>query len=178
MKFLTPLILFGLSIAAFFLYINPTYTNIGVLRKESAQLQVAVANAEAAQTHWQELRTKYDSISNDDLQRLQKFLPDRVDTIKLAVDLTALTEKYSSKGLRNIRFSDSSASDSTQDLSGRAFGSTAVSFDVSMSYDTFITYLSALEQSLQFMDITSISFQPTATGDYNFALTLKTYWLK
>lgn len=177
MKFLTPLLLIGLSIAAFVLYINPTYTNIGVLRKESAQLQIALANAEAAQTHWQELRIKYDSITNDDLIRLQKFLPDRVDTIKLAVDLSALTEKYS-KGIRNIRFADSSASDSSQDLSGRAFGSTAVSFDVTMSYDTFISYLAALEQSLQFMDITSITFQPSTTGEYNFALTLKTYWLK
>ncbi len=179
MKFLTPLILIGLSVAAFFFYINPTYTNIGALRKDNAQYKEALANAQVAQEHWNQLRSRYDSLTGDQLIRLKKFMPDKVDTIKLAVDLNAVAEKYG-KGVRNIKFADALEPAGDVGSGGKPYGTTAVSYDVTMTYDNFLRYLKDLEQSLQFIDITNIGFQPASTADatYNFTLTLKTYWLK
>jgi hypothetical protein len=55
-----------------------------------------------------------------------------------------------------------------------------VSFGVTASYQQFIELLRDLEANLRVMDVTRLTLtaNPTTAGTYDFAVELRTYWLR
>lgn len=177
MKFFTPIILLGLSIGAFYLYINPTYKSIKVLRAESAQYAGAVKEAKEASVIWNDLVNRSDSMNRADLDRLEKMLPDKVDNIKLLNDLNTMALKYGT-GISNIRLTEPT-SESNLVANSDPYSSLHTNFSVSMTYSNFVNFLRDMGKSLRLADIEKIDFKPSDDSPlYTFTLTTKTYWLK
>jgi hypothetical protein len=179
MKFLTPIFLILISIALVFWYINPGYGKIGTMRNQLATYENALERAQAANAKRNDLLNRYNSFTTDQLDYLQKLLPDSIDNIRLIVDLNTIAARYSS-GIHNIRLSASDSSTAAVALAENngPYGTLTVSFATSMTYSNYLLFMRDVEKNLRLMDVTGITFTPGDTGTYDFSVNLKTYWLK
>lgn len=187
MNLITPIILIIISVATFFMYTDPTYRGVDVtnttrsiqsLQQEDAQYQAALNNTTAIRQKRDSLVAKMSNFNSIDLSRLTKLLPDNVDNIKLVIDMNQIAQNHALV-IKNIKLNNTISADASklgQDNS--KFGTVGLSFSVSSSYDNFQNFLADLEKSLRLVDITDLSVAGNDTGIYDFAVTLKTYWLK
>lgn len=183
MKGVFPIIALVVAGVVFYFYVDPTYTQIKELRKEEATLNTALSRALELQATRDQLLSRYNTFSPEDLARLEKMLPDHVDNVRLALDMDSLASQYGMR-IRNVSIEapdeKKTKSRQTQTVGPdeRTYESMVLSFTVSGQYDTFRTFLTDLEQSLRLVDIESLSFTSTDVGLYDFTVSLRTYWLK
>jgi len=179
MKGLFPLVAVAVAIALFYWYIDPTYASIKELRAQQATLDVALNRSLELQQARDELLSKYNTFSQDELGRLEKLLPDHVDNVRLILDLDGIASRYgmrvrnvSIEEPRNTRTANAIGVDDTQ------YESLVLSFTVSGQYSTFRQFVADLERSLRIVDIVGLSFSANDEGVYDFTVSLRTYWLK
>jgi hypothetical protein len=185
MKALTPVIFLAISIGIFFWYINPTYSAIGAARASLTQYQAALTEAQQGSAKRDELVNRYNSFSADQLDRLQKFLPDSVNNIDLLVDLNNLAEKYNSStqdisiSSNNDTNGSSAGANAAAPAANQVYGTLTVSFTVSMTYANFLSYMEDMEQNLRLTDISVVNFKPSDSSQvYDYNVTINTYWLE
>ena len=175
MNLITTLVLLGLSIGSFFMYTNPTYKKIEALRAEAAQYSAALDKAKIAEAKKEELISKYNTFSTDDLENLSKLLPDTVDNIRLLLDINQVASTYGTS-ITNIQVDSNQQNASANDP--QPYGSLLVKFSITMSYEDFQKFLRDIERNLRITDINTLSFVSTDTGLYTYDVSIKTYWLK
>lgn len=177
----------------FFFYTKPTYDEIQSLQAKDAQYEAALTKAAELQTIKQSLLSKYNAIDPNNLDRLQKLLPDHVDNVRLILDLDNLATRYG-LALENVDVSSAEASNAVQTPTSvigggnKKYESLTLKFRTRGTYATFEQFLDALETSLRIVDLTNLTITPdsapTANGmlstepSYSYSIVLKTYWLK
>jgi Tfp pilus assembly protein PilO len=175
MNALTTLALLGISIASFFVYTNPTYKSVESLKAEAAQYELALDKAKEAEVKKEELISKYNTFSADDLDNLYKLLPDTVDNIRLLLDINQVASSYGTS-ITNIQVD--SGQTNTQANDPRPYGSLIVKFTITLSYENFQKFLRDIERNLRVTDINTLSFISSESGLYTYEVAIKTYWLK
>lgn len=180
----------------FYVYARPTYEEIKALRIEKAEYDEALANSQKVQETRDELLEKYNTdFSPTDLERLEKLLPNRVDNIRLIIEIDGIAARYGMI-LKNVQVSalaDTSGqtgfpNQALPEAVSPAYGTAEFSFEVSGSYETYRSFLKDLEHSLRILDIRGISFTAvnndsdektgkTGFDKYDFKTAIETYWL-
>ncbi len=185
MKLVFPLILIVCAIGLFTLYTNAAYQGPGgitTLQAKVAEFDGALDKAQELRRRRDELISKRNTFAAEDLQKLERILPDNVDNIRFVIDINGIAARRN-LSLRNVSLgtiSDARTSRATIAVgaSGDPVGSAEISFSVLASYDEFLAFLQDLEHSLRIVDVEKISFKPGPSGDrYDFSLTIRTYWL-
>jgi len=181
MRFIFPIIFIITAILLFFALIDPSYQNVLELREQEAQFASALTKSQELKEVREKLLTKYNNFSSEDLEDLNKMLPDNIDNVRLILDLDNLAR------LHNIRLSDVSVdlTGSSQQEEGAiatsnggdTYGSVTLSFSVQTTYENFKKFLSDLERSLRLVDVTQLQVTP-GDGNYNYQMSVRTYWLK
>lgn len=190
-----------IAIGLVFLYIKPTFdgsiatSKLGIEKFDTDYEKVkSFTNKEA------QLTTANNAIPGDSIDRLNLFLPDGVNNIQIITDLITLAA-HSNMTVSNfsvgspsvVKGQGVSVSSSTAGLpttNGGSMGnpSTLVktgdlnnSLDVSLSavgtYPSFRVFLSAIENSLRPLDVTSLTVHQSKTGVYTYDITVRIYWL-
>lgn len=178
MKNIFAILLIAGAIVIFVFYTNPQYQNIKHLQTQQSDYTNALAEANTLLGQQKNLDDAYQQISSDSLDRLNKLLPGSIDNIRLIIDINSIANKRG-MSIRGIQINKSGGSSNTLGPSSSKYGTLSMSFSVTASYDTFISFLNDLQQSLRLIDITAISFSPTDKGDiYDYNVTINTYWLK
>ena len=185
MKGLTPVILIALSIGLFMYYIQPQYDKVGVLQAEIEKYDDAISAAGQLRNLRNDLVDKFNSFSTADLRRIEKFLPDQIDDVRLVLDINRIAED-NDLILEDITIDAPEEKPSEQsrlnvgtvvDESG--FNILEVGFSFDATYEEFLSFISDLESSLRVIDITRLDFDVTESPSvYAFNMTLQTYWLK
>jgi len=178
-RLLTPLILIIVAVGVFFMFTNPLLTRIDGLKAEIASYDEALVNANKLAEMRDVLSKKKNDIRPEDLDSIEKMVPDTIDNVRLILDLQKIGQD---KGLdlRNIRIT-SKGSRSAKDAIGpesTKYDSVAMGFSVTASYDRFRTLMTAIERSLRLMDVTTISFTAGDKDEYDYNVEIRTYWLK
>ena len=188
LPFLALLIVIGL----FFGYINPTYTGqIAQAKDQIASYNNALSAAAQFNQKENQLIAQQNQIPASGIQRVESYLPDGVDNVQLILDLNSLAAR-SGLSLSNFTVSNNStAANSSSNAASPGTGTSVPalnaggmtnSLDLSVTatgtYSAFRTFLSAAEQSLRPMDVTSLSIQDSATGVYSYQITFRIYWLQ
>lgn len=184
-KFFTSIILFIASVGIFFGFIQPQYEKTKETRTEAVRYENAVNKSNELRGVRDELMTKKNGISVDNLARIQKMIPDTVDNIRLILDMDEIAGKYG-LSIKNIKVSSAPrAEERAIGPDNSPYGEALISFSVSSSYSNFKNFLKDLEQSLRLVDITALSLKAgggekvgTGSDNYSFDISLKTYWLK
>jgi len=176
----------------FFIFTQPTYDKVGQLKAQIAEYDQALEKAAQLATLRDTLLSRFNSFKPEDIDRLQKMLPDHVDNVRLILDMDELAR---SLGLSIQNVNISSSGDAKGEAIGaigpdsRKFDSLKFSFSVNATYEKFLTFLQDLQSSLRLIDITSLTIAPagntlvagagaTPQPLYNFTIEFKTYWLK
>src|SRR3990167_9463774 len=110
-RFVMPVILIGISIVAFFMFTNPIYNNITLLRAEVASYNQALSNSKALENERDKLTAKYNSINPDNLIKLQKLLPGNIDNIRLVLEIEQIASPYGMV-LKDVKYSATADKDS------------------------------------------------------------------
>lgn len=189
-----PLILIVLSIGIFFFLIDPQYKEIKVLLDEKAENDRMLDLANELREKRDELQDKFNNISTEEKEKLEKLLPDTVDNVRLVLDISNIAEEYGIT-IRDISVEGDSSGDSSSSRTpsspgsvGRSgavvnngtdnIGEIQLSFSVSASYDDFKDFLLDLEESLRLVDVTDFSVSLGNDELYDYSITISTYWLR
>ncbi len=182
MKGIIPVICIVIAGALFYWYIDPTYAEIRDLRVTEGTLDGALSRALDLQQTRDQLLSRYNTFSQDDLTRLEKLLPDHVDNVRLVLDMDSMASQYGMR-VRNVAIENPQKSAATQQIGTvgpdeSQYESMLFSFTVTGQYETFRQFLADLEKSLRLVDIEGVSFSSADNGLYDYTITLRTYWLK
>jgi len=103
MRFLFPLLLIVVGIGGFFLITSPIYDDITALQAEAEVYNQALENSANLQKERDRLTTKYNSFKPEDLNKLNKMLPNTVDNIQLILEIQ---EEAAKRGIivKNVEF--------------------------------------------------------------------------
>jgi len=176
----------------FVIYTSPLYQDVMLLREEMSAYNQALSNSKALENERDKLTQKYNAIGGENLNKLQKLLPESVDNIRLVLELEKLALPYGMV-LKDVKY-DATPKESTTSpgvIQGEVlnqnfrkdYGVWSLGFSTEGSYSNFINFLKDIENNLRIVDVTSISFSSsTALGSssdvYKYNLQVKTYWLK
>ena len=192
MKNSTAIILILISIGLYYTVISPQYAQIGALRAEADQYQNILSNASDITAQSTALEKKREAITQADVDKLTKVLPDSVNNVKLANDLATTAAQYGIL-LKSIKAVDDSTLDNVSTISPSSesaptLGAPApapnnlqkvkVTVTILANYQSFRAFLADVEQSLRVVDVKKLSFKTTDQGTNEYSLELETYWLK
>ncbi len=183
------------SVGIFLGYVNPTYggvTGATVLEDKSiAELKVQrdeYADALEKTREIEQVRTglleKYNHIPLEDRERLERLLPDHIDSVRFIIEVNNVASKYGMT-LKNIGLTDSDASKKgiTVTTAGtigpqeQHFKPVGLKFNVSGSYDNFRAFLKDLELNLRLVDVVAVTFNAGKEDLPDYSVTVSTYRL-
>jgi len=192
-KTILSIIFIGASIMLFVLYVRPTYDQVQNNRADVARFDEALAKTKEIQDLKSSLLTRYNLFAGDNLDRLQKMLPDHVDNVRLVLDMDGIASRY---GIRIQNVGVQETNKDSSDASGtilnggtsqnKPYQSLTLQFEVISTYDEFVLLMRDLESSLRIVDLVSLSVKPrsekieslsTTQPIYTFGVSLRTYWL-
>ena len=193
-KAILSILFIGASVLVFVLYVQPTYDDIQRNRATVAQFDSALERTREIQTLKESLLNRYNVFVGENLDRLQKMLPDHVDNVRLVLDLDGIASRYGLR-LQNVTVQQQSPAENngavilnSGNIQNNPYQSLTLQFRVVATYDDFLRLLGDLESSLRIVDLVSLSVQPfSASGAiteeeteplYTFGVALRTYWLK
>ena len=189
--FITILLIFGAIFVGIF-YFRPEWTAFRSLRAKAAYLEQISAELDDLTKNRDALFSTVNSLSKDDLNRLNTILPRGQDSARFLVFLGNAT-KENHLVLKSVDISGSSAPSNQKQgkIQPRPGGSALVqpqkevndlpfSLAVSGSYESFKSFLKELERNVRIIDIQDISFTAPASKNENapmdFSLKMKTYY--
>lgn len=183
MRNILSIIVIVAAIASFVLVVQPEYQEIQALQEKSDELEQVLVNARQLQSVRDDLLEKRANLSNVDLARLEKMVPESVDNVKLILELQNIANRFNLE--IQTASTDKEEDDEEEgqqaslvDVESRDYGIISLDFNLTGNYDDFLNFLAELERNLRITDVRSISFSADDSSAYSFSLTLDTYWLK
>lgn len=196
----TAIILIALAIGIYFSFTQNLIEKNREIQAVNDQYKVALKNSEDLISIREKVLADYNSISEDDRNKLEKLLPSSVDNIRLILDLNsiALRNGFQIKNVKATASTDENKGSNQlnvqQQMDPTMIGMgesgvpmidvptldyVKVTFQISAPYLQFINFLHDIESNLRLMDVTKISMNVgESSGTYDFNVELKTYWLK
>ena len=182
MRTILPLILLVAAVGLFFGYTNRAFQGTKDISAQAAAYDQALTTANQLKSQRDQLLSKRDTFSTDDVQKLERMLPDNVDNIRLIIDINSIAARHS-LALKNVSLGTVSSGSTAQSAvavgaSGSPVGSVDLGFTVTAPYTTFQAFLADLEHSLRLIDVEKITFKGAGTADSaDYTLSIRTYWL-
>lgn len=177
MKFVLSLFFIACSVAVSIFFTAPQfmctkencqYDGIKKLATDRTSFILALKTADDLESRRSDLESKYNSVTNEDRQKLEALLPNNADNIKLVLELETLAKKYgllieSPKLENNIETKTTEAKPAGQDLradghSGTTskYGTFSLDFTVRTSYENMKLLVSDIEKNLRLIEPISI----------------------
>jgi Tfp pilus assembly protein PilO len=180
MKNTTAFILLLVAIGLFYAFIMPTYEKVQALQTQSNQYKDILANVEALSDRRDDLEVKYKNTPPAEIARLERILPENVDTVNLAMNFDSIAARYgiSIQSIRTIESKEDTGKKVVQAKTAKPYESMTVSFSFFATYENFRKFMADIEKSLRIIDVKSVSFQATENNIYEFQVSVETYWLK
>ena len=177
---ITAVILIVLAIGVYMTFTGNIWNDTKAIRAVNNQYAQAIDNADRLIKVRDKVLADYNTLSANDLDRLDKILPTTQDNIRLIIDLNNLAQKRGVvlSGIKVGVSSNSDESSSNKSQSAMSLDTVAVSFSVSATYQQFIELLRDLEANLRVMDVTHLSVKSSDTGVFDYSIGLNAYWLK
>jgi len=180
MKNLTAIILILISAGLVYTVAMPQYQKSKDLRARSAEFHNILTNVSSLNDKKQDLLVKYQAMPKTEVDRVNKVLPDTIDTVRLAMDFDGIASKYGIS-IKNIQTSDNKNANTAviiQPTSSKPYDSVTVTFSFVSTYDNFRKFLGDIEKSLRVIDVKTVDFDSSESGLSDYKISVQTYWLK
>ena len=183
MKNITSILLIIAAIGIFFFYSKPKYEAAAVRRAELKTYQDTLKKVEELEEEIARIETKIEAIDPEERERLEKLIPVTINNVNLIIDINNIASNFG-LAIRDIDIEEAEEEEGDErtpvarQRDNAPYNSIDLSFTVTSSYANFVDFINDLEKSLRIVDITKITFTPGDSSNYNFKVTLRTYWLK
>lgn len=165
------------------MHINPRYETTKLLLEQENQYQDALEKAEDLKDVRDELLTKYNALPKENIAKLERLIPDKLNTVKLIADIDSISGKYGIP-VRAVKVSEEMADNAQQiqtEFTPKPYKTTTISFKAAATYENLVPFLQDLEKSLQLIDVKGITFNADDginNGINDYDITILTYSLK
>lgn len=180
MQFFIPMFLIFIAGALFVTWIDPQYQEIKEKQAEKVRYDETLAKTLEIREFRNNIQNRYNTIDEEDLERLEKMLPTHIDNIRLILDINNVAS-IRQMTIRDIRINleDSVSGEDDLALAQAPYGSVGFQFTVVTTYENFKTFLDDLSRSLRVVDVTSIDISTIEDEEdfYRFGVGIRTYWL-
>ncbi|MBP9701904.1 MAG: hypothetical protein KBD47_02905 [Candidatus Pacebacteria bacterium] len=195
-KIIFPSVLFIIALGIFLTYTKGQYAKVQALKSVNAVYQKAIDDSVELIRKRDQVVNAYNSISEADRTRLEQILPDRVDIIRLVIDIRSVIERRGGK-FKDVNIGTEQIKVGTGEVAKKNTGAeevladgtvpveddkgikpTAVTLKFTATYEDFLDILRDIESSLRLIEVSSISFEPGDSAQYEYTVKLKTFWLK
>ncbi|MFW0870885.1 MAG: type 4a pilus biogenesis protein PilO [Patescibacteria group bacterium] len=181
MQLIAPIILILISGGLFVTWIDPQYQEIKDLQLEKARYDEALDRVVEIREARNQIQSRYNTIEDQDLDRLGKMIPSHIDNIRLILDVNSVANARQMT-IRDIRINlneDSSPGAKISVGNQGAHKSVGFRFTVVTTYENFKKFLDDLALSLRIIDVESVEISSIQdeTSFYRFDVGIRTYWL-
>ncbi len=177
-RFLIPLFLIIVSGVLLFGYVTNLFSDIKTLQAQKTEINDTLGKGAELGRVISEKLDIYKKFSGEEKDRLNKFLPDNIDSVRLIIDINEIASRRG-LNIRNISVGASGVGPSGSiGPDNREYGTANLSFSISAPYEVFKLFLGDIEDSLRLVDIDSVSFTAGESNLYEYNINIKTYWLK
>jgi Tfp pilus assembly protein PilO len=169
MRIIIPLSFIIISIGAFFLVIDPIFSDAKEIRSEVSAYKTALDNSAQLQKIRDSLIEEYKNVKKEDKDRLLHFLPNNVDNIELILEIERLANQnglpvknfiFSVEDLnKKVVIDEDDGNNFMDDFSGGnlPYGVFPIEFTLTGRYNSFLNFLKEIESNLRLIDIRSVS---------------------
>ncbi len=179
MKIILPFIFIVLAIGIFFGYTNSHYQQLQAQRVVLDHIQEAQRNAAELAKKMDSLKAARNSIPTEDVDRLNLMLPDSVENVGLIIEINNFALKNGLGYVKNPQMNQGASGRTVaKGPDSQKYGSLAMTFNISGSYDQIQKFLQDLETYIRLVDVIGLSFTSNSQGRYDYSVTIQTYWLK
>lgn len=152
--------------------------------EEKKQYQNVLNRVKEIEIKRENLLSEYNSISETEIDRLKKIVPEKVNSITLLNNLNALAARYNLV-LKDYKVSnsDSGSRDVVDTSSTPPYKTTTISLSMSGQYEQFLSFLNELESALSLIDVVNLNImpgisRPGQSAQSDFTLEANTYSLR
>lgn len=185
MKSVIPFIIMALCISSYFFYVKPT---MGVIAQKQAKLDeynTVINKVKEIKVKREELETRYQNITEEDLNKLDKMIPAQFVSEYFVNDLNSVSSRYGMKISEmniTVPMNEEGTQDDTQAATEKLKVITA-KFTLSGRFDQLLSFLKDLESSLRIIDVVNLSIggKDASSKDnqiLSYSFEVKTYSLK
>lgn len=185
MKNIISIIVSLVAIGVFVLVVQPQYAEIQRMQAQESELENVLANARRLQALRDSLLEKRNQISNADIARLEKLIPESADNVKLILEFEQIAERYGLKiqaasAVKEEETTSATAGRQNFDVDSKDYGIISLDFSINGGYDNFLLFLGDVERNLRITDIRTLAIAPPqgTDTDFGFQISIETYWLK
>lgn len=172
-----PLILLIAAAGTFMVYTNGAYQDSKALAAQYQQYNDALTQSSQLRGLRDQLLSRRNTFSADDVRKVERLLPDNVDNIRLIIDINDIAARYHLQ-VSNVSFQAAQTAQGSVGSGSSVLGTATVTFAISATYDQFMTFIQDLERSLRLLDIENVSFTVGAGDITDYTITVQTYWLR
>ena len=176
----TAIVLLVLSAGLFYTFTNVQYKEVKEFSAVAEQYRNVLNDISSITELRDNLLVTYQALPKEEIDRLNKVVPDNVDAVRLALDLDGMASRYkiSIKNIQVVLGTNPNAQTIVLPEYANAYEQATVTFSFISNYENFMKFLGDIEKSLRVMDIKGVSFTTTDSGLYDFQVSVNTYWLK
>ncbi|MDP3784949.1 MAG: type 4a pilus biogenesis protein PilO [bacterium] len=154
---------------------RPIFDEAKTLSVQKGELENVLLQFQKLRKVRDDLMTKYNSIPQDELVKLNAMLPSEPDSGGLLVTLENLS-RSSGVLLKKVDIKEKKEGIIALGKTPEVFERLPFEISVVSSYEAFRALLAALEQNLRLSDINEISFTTSEKNTYEFLIKADTYW--
>lgn len=179
-RFTVSIILILTSIGVYYFFFADQWNALQDVRLDMQAANDALTQLTEISAKADNLREVYNSVNQENKDKLAKMIPSGSDTISLVIDFNQLAVRNSLL-MKSIDFGGVGSGRSVSqagvapDLRIGAY-TLPISLDISGSYDAFRRYLTDLELNQRVIDVSSLNFGAAANGSYTFQVRAQGYY--
>jgi len=172
------------------------YSEYRQVKEEAGSYEAALEQAAELSELRENLLADLNDIELTDRQRLEKFLPRNIDTVRLTIEISSIA-KNSGMSVDQFSFTEGQQSLDTdeqlnQDLdtgidevgvatnaiqTNSNYSLVDMTLAISGTYADFKSFVNTIEENLRLTDIQSFTVNQNDDGTNEFTVVLRTYWL-
>ncbi len=175
----------AICVGMYFMYIKPLTVEVRARTAEKEEYTKVLTRVDEIKVKRDNIIAEYNSISPEEIDRLQKIIPEKINSVALLNDLSVIGSKYGVV-IKDFKVSDSD--NASRDVLGSevsgSYKTTHITMNISAGYEGFLNFLEDIEYSLSLMDVVNLNIVPGslakngAPGPMLIALEANTYSLR
>lgn len=138
-----------------------------------------LSNLNELQAIKENVLSRYNLINQDNLDRMDKMLPSKVNSIEAILEVEKIA-KSAGMSLKTIDAMNPDGEKISENLKKESEKINGIPINMKLSgpYSSFVVFLGFLEKNLRLVDVEKINFSSGSVDLYEYNIMARTYWGK
>lgn len=178
-KGIISIILLIAAVGVFFVLLKPLYNDVKELDAKKVSFEEALADTRQIQETRDQLLSKYNTISQDNIGRLDEILPSQPGAMKFILEIENIAQR-NGVIMKKIDFKEQGEATEKNNFKTITESWETVPFSVKLSgsYKSFYSFIKDMGKNLRLTDINIVNFSSGEKDFYEFTVDGSFYWKK